>query len=126
MISQFHQQKFTKQLWIQMPRVNIKPLSVNLAWQGRRFKTKEYKAYEQEVLIKLKPMDVPKGKLKLNITFGFSSKKSDWDNPVKLFQDCLQKKYGFDDNKIYEAYVKKVDVKKGKEFIEFELKQLEE
>lgn len=58
-----------------MPKVYIKPLSVNEAWQGRRFKTKEYKAYEQEVLLKLKPLEVPEGKLKLVLTFGFSSKK---------------------------------------------------
>lgn len=109
-----------------MPKVDIKPLTVNQAWQGKRFKTPVYKAYEQELLLKLKPLCVPEGKLMLVATFGLSSKLSDWDNPVKPFQDCLQKKYGFDDRRIYEAHVKKVDVKKGEEFIEFELKQLEE
>jgi Holliday junction resolvase RusA-like endonuclease len=109
-----------------MPKVDIKPLTVNQAWQGKRFKTPAYKAYEQELLFKLKPLSVPEGRLLLVATFGLSSNLSDWDNPVKPFQDCLQKKYDFDDRRIYEAHIKKVDVKKGEEFIEFELKQLEE
>ena len=104
--------------------VNIKPLSVNECWQGKRFKTLKYKAYEKELLLKLKKIEVPKGRLFLKITFGLSSKIADWDNPVKPFQDCLQKKYGFDDRRIYRAEVEKIDVKKGEEFIEFEIKQL--
>lgn len=72
----------------------------------------------------LKPFAVPDGKLKLELVFGFSSKASDTDNPVKCFQDILSKKYNFDDKRIYEISVKKVDVKKGKEFIEWNLIQL--
>ena len=34
-------------------KINIKPLSVNKAWQGKRFKTKKYKAFETELLLKL-------------------------------------------------------------------------
>ena len=48
-------------------RINIKPLSINCAFQGRRFKTPKYKAYEAEVLLKLKPMQI--GKEKIIITF---------------------------------------------------------
>ena len=102
-------------------RIKIKPLSVNQCWQGRRVKTAKYRAYEKEAMLKLKSIEVPKGKLQLNIVFGFSSKLSDWDNPVKPFQDILQKKFGFDDRRIYRAIVEKVDVKKGEEFIEFNL-----
>jgi DNA-binding Lrp family transcriptional regulator len=65
---------------------------------------------------------VPKGKLTLYIRWGFSSKLSDWDNPVKPFQDILQKEYEFDDRYIYLAIVEKIDVKKGDEFIEFKIK----
>lgn len=104
--------------------INIKPLSVNSAWQGKRFKTPAYKNYEKELLLKLKALEVPKGNLILFVKFGLSSKLADWDNPVKPFQDCLQKKYGFDDRRIYKAIVEKVDVKKGEEFIEFEIKSV--
>ena len=47
------------------------------------------------------------------------------DNPIKPFTDCLQKKYGFNDNRIIEAHIKKVKVKKGEEYIKFELRELE-
>jgi len=100
-------------------RINIKPLSVNQVWQGKRFKTPTYKAYEKELLLKLQPMEVPEGKLILYITFGLSSKNADWDNPIKPFQDVLQIKYGFNDRHVYKGVVEKVDVKKGEEFIEF-------
>jgi len=72
----------------------------------------------------LRPFKVPEGKLFLSLTFGFSSKASDTDNPVKCFQDILSKKYDFNDKRIYEISVKKVDVKKGQEFIEWDLTSL--
>jgi len=104
--------------------IKIKPLSVNQCWQGRRFKTKLYKSFEIELLSKLKPLEVPAGKLQIFIKFGLSSKNADWDNPIKPFQDILQKKYGFNDRNVYKAVVEKVDVQKGFEFIEFEIKSL--
>jgi len=106
--------------------IKIKPLSVNQAWMGRKFKTPKYKAYEKTVLLMLKPLKIPPSPLKLVITFGFSNAQSDWDNPIKPFQDILQKKYGFNDCDIYEATVKKVIVKKGFEFIDFEIYSIKE
>jgi len=103
-----------------MIRLNVKPLSVNKAWKGRRFKSDEYKAYEQEVLLTLRPMKIPEGKLEIHLKFGFSSDLSDFDNPVKLFVDCLQKKYGFNDKLIKRAFIEVDDVKKGQEYIEFQ------
>jgi Holliday junction resolvase RusA-like endonuclease len=105
-------------------RINIKPLSVNQVWQGKRFKTKAYKDYEKEVLLTLKPMQVNGGKLRLHLRFGLSSKNADIDNPVKPFVDCMQKKYGFNDRQIYQLTVEKIDVPKGQEFIEFEITEL--
>ena len=40
-------------------KVEIKPLSVNAAWQGRRFKTEAYKKYEKEVLSALPELVLP-------------------------------------------------------------------
>ena len=106
-------------------RLDIKPMSVNEAWQGKRFKTKKYKQYEQECLLLLpRKVEIPEGKLKVSLFFGFSSKLADADNPVKCFIDILQKKYNFNDNKIYEYSISKVDVKKGEEFIEFKIESL--
>jgi len=92
--------------------LKIKPLSTNQAWKGRRFKTDKYKKFEKDML-----MILPKFKgnipdlICINIEFGFTSKASDLDNPIKMVLDCLQKKYGFNDNKIYELNVRKVITK---------------
>jgi len=103
-------------------KLTIKPLSVNRCWQGKRFKTRGYILYERLILAIL-PNDIviPAGKLQARYTFGVSSKNADNDNPVKPFQDILQKKYGFNDHRIYKTIVEKTDVPKGGEFIEFSL-----
>ncbi len=107
-------------------RVEIKPLSVNQAWQGKRFKTKNYQNYEKEVLLKLHPFTlVIKEPVELIIIVGFSNAASDADNAVKPFLDILQKKYDFNDKYIYRLVVEKVIVKKGEEFIEFFIKNYE-
>lgn len=102
----------------------IKPLSVNKVWQGKRFKTPTYKAYEQEWFYTLPKLKIPKGKLSLMIKWGFSSKASDIDNPTKPLLDILQKKWEFNDKMIYRLELDKVDVKKGEEFVEFHLMKL--
>ena len=86
-----------------MIKISIKPLSVNEAFQGRRFKTPKYNAFQKELLLKLPKIKLDlTGSLKISITYGFSSSLSDIDNPTKMFLDCLVKKYGFDDRQIYE------------------------
>lgn len=102
-------------------RMHIKPLSVNEAWKGRRFKTDKYKNYQSSVLFMLPNIEVPRGEIEILITFGFSSKASDFDNPVKPFVDCLQKKYGFNDKMIKRAVIMVDNVKKGEEYIEFKI-----
>ena len=104
-------------------RIDKKPLSANDAWRGKRMKSELYKKYEYAMMYMLpKGIDIPDGKLTLCLTFGLSNSGSDLDNPVKQFQDCLSKKYKFNDNLIYRLEVDKVIVPKGKEFIEFEIK----
>ena len=107
-------------------KINIKPLSVNRAWQGRRFKTPEYKKFANDVAIMLKPMNIPEGKLQIHFVFGFSSNLSDWDNPIKPFQDIMCGYYGIDDNRIYAAMIEKKVVPKGEEFIEFEIEEFDD
>lgn len=91
-----------------MIKIDIKPLSVNEAFQGKRFKTPKYNGFQKEMLLKLPMINNPlNGMLKVNIVYGFSSKLSDIDNPTKMLLDCLVKKYGFDDRQIYELSQKK-------------------
>ena len=101
--------------------IKIKPLSVNQAWKGKRYKSNLYKSYEKNLLYLLPSIKMPDGKLQLNLVLGFSNKGSDLDNPVKMIQDILSKKYGFNDNLIYRIILNKEIVKKGEEFIKFEL-----
>lgn len=107
-----------------MQKVMIKPLSVNEAWQGKRFKTPKYNTYERELLLKLKPILIPLAPFKVCYEFGLSNVMSDWDNCIKAAQDILQKKYGFNDKDIFEANVKKVKVKKGEEYFAFKIENL--
>jgi len=102
-------------------KVDIKSLSVNDAWKGRRFRSDKYKAYKRELLLKLKPLKIPEGEIYLKVTVGFSSKGSDLDNILKPLQDILSEYYGFNDNKIYVLHVVKEIVKKGDDFIDFEI-----
>jgi Holliday junction resolvase RusA-like endonuclease len=106
-------------------QIEIKPLSVNQCWQGKRFKTPKYKDFEKQVLLLLpNNYKVPLGDLQITLKWGFSSKLSDWDNPIKPFQDILQKKYNFNDSRIFKATVEKEIVKKGEEYIEFNIKKM--
>jgi Holliday junction resolvase RusA-like endonuclease len=102
--------------------LKIKPLSVNEAWQGKRFKTKFYKSYEQELLLRLpNSYKIPEeGPLEAFYEFGINT-VADWDNPIKPLQDILQKKYNFDDRRIHKATVVKKVVKKGDGYFKFEI-----
>ena len=105
-----------------LKKIKIKPLSINEAYRGRRFKTKSLEVYKESLKYLLPKMSVTEGKLSVTYVFGVSSKGSDGDNLIKAFQDCVAEQYGFNDNKIYEWYVKKTDVEKGEEFVEFDIK----
>lgn len=108
-----------------MDVIKVKPLSVNEAYTGRRFCTNALSSYKNEIYYSLKQKNVPEGKLEINIDFGFSSKGSDIDNHVKCFLDVLQKKYGFNDNRVYKMTLTKQITKKGSEYIAFEIKPFE-
>lgn len=100
--------------------LKIKPLSVNEAWQGKRFKTDKYRTYEKKVLSMLPNVDIKEFK-QLKITYGFSNMMSDIDNPTKLVLDILQKKYGVNDRDLIYLVLHKEKTSKGSEFIEIEL-----
>lgn len=106
-----------------MTRLNIKPLSQNDAWRGRRFKSDAYKGFTKEVGYELNKIKIviPEGKLQINYKFGFSSNGSDLDNPTKSLQDLLSAKYKFNDNRVWRIIIEKEIVEKGKEFMEFSI-----
>lgn len=100
-------------------RVNVKPLSVNSAFKGQRFKTKEYQDYERKVLALLPNIKIPDAPYEIYLKFYFSNSGSDVDNPVKLAVDIMQKKYFFNDKLVYKITSEKALVKKGQECFEF-------
>ena len=105
--------------------INIKPLSVNEAFKGRRFKTRKYKEFEERVLSVLPPLNLPLPPYCIFFRFGFSSKASDWDNCIKQTQDCLAKKYKFNDKLIRKGIVETEIVPKGCEYFLFSITHLE-
>jgi len=75
-----------------MIKINIKPLSINSAFQGRRFRTPLYNKYINEMLNILPELKITKtDNFFLFVEFGYSSKLSDIDNGLKPLIDCLVK-----------------------------------
>ena len=105
-----------------MIKVDLKPLSVNDAWKGRRYMTDEYKTYKKSLFYLLpQKIEIPDPPFEIHFEFGFSSSLSDWDNPIKPTQDIIAKKYGFNDKLIKKGVVISESVKPGKEYIKFKL-----
>jgi len=102
--------------------LKIKPFSVNEAWRGaRRFRTEKYKQYEKQLLLLLPTLDIPAGDLALRLKVGFSSRASDIDNAIKPFLDICQKKYNINDKRFFYVSALKEIVKKGEEYILFDI-----
>ena len=107
-----------------MIELSIKPLSANEAFRGRKFRTKKYDNYISTLMIMLPKISLPSPPYSINLVVGYSNTLSDIDNCLKPFIDCLQKKYLFNDKDIYKLSIEKKIIKKGKEFINFEIAQL--
>lgn len=98
------------------------PFSVNKAWQGKRFKTQDFLEWGENTFWKLPNIKVDsRMPMIAYYEFGISSSSSDWDNPIKPFQDLLQNKYSFNDNKILLGIGHKKKVAKNEEYIKFYL-----
>ena len=92
---------------------------------GHQWKSSEYEKFRKKVkrILKVKPIKIDEGALKLTAIFGVSY-KFDLDNALKPFIDILEEVYKFNDNQIADIHVRKRTVKRGGEFIEFELKNI--
>lgn len=104
-----------------MIKLNIKPLSINSAYRGKKFKTPAHDLYKRQLQFLLpNGLKIDKAPYCITLEFG-TCKSQDLDNNAKLFLDALVNKYGFDDRYIYELNLKKVDVKKGFEYVKFNI-----
>ena len=88
----------------------VKPLSVNRAWQGNLFRSKDYLQYTNDLLLTLPKGRAPEGKLLVVYRFHIKNHKlADWDNPIKPLQDVLVRAGILpDDRFIYQSIVEKV------------------
>lgn len=109
-----------------MPRIPYKPMSVNRAWQGKRYKTAEYRHFSNAVANHLYQMNLnrpPDNKpLFAHYEWGLSNYvQSDTDNPTKPFQDILCAVLKMKDNMIDFMILQKKRVKRGEEYIGFHI-----
>lgn len=90
-------------------KIDIKPISVNAAFQGRRFKTADCKAYERLLWYKLPRKGTLLGDVEIWFDFFLVNyKKTDISNLVKVTEDILvKKKYIEDDRKIVRMHLAK-------------------
>lgn len=104
-----------------MQRIKIKPLSANLMYKGKKYRTQACKNFYQILPKKLdKNFELPALPLKLKMRVGCGL-KFDVDNVLKPFIDILQVFYGFNDRNIFKIEIEKKVVKPGEEFIEWQL-----
>lgn len=102
-------------------KLEVSPLTVNRAWQGQRFKTKEYKSFEDEVCYRLPFSKEKHDKTELFVHYVYYIKNyalSDTSNLEKTLSDMLVKRgYLLDDRYIKAIYQRK-EKTSGPEYIE--------
>jgi Holliday junction resolvase RusA-like endonuclease len=91
--------------------IEIKPLSVNQVWQGRRYKTEEYDEYIKDCLRLLPKRPIIKGFISVNLSFYLkNANRCDLDNLIKPLLDILKKRGYFQDDR----YIQKIEAQKVK------------
>ena len=111
-----------------MYKLDLKPVSVNEAYKGRRFSTDIHRLFKDQAAILLRRLKLPrlKPKEEFFVIYKFyTSSRNDADNLIKLTQDSICAALGTDDRYISGIYVRKIKVKKGNERIEFDVFQYE-
>jgi Holliday junction resolvase RusA-like endonuclease len=80
--------------------IPIKPMSINTAWQGRRYKTKKYKQYEQDVGLTVSRGTPYKGEvISLAVFFIHNYGNTDAGNLEKPLTDIIDKLDYLDDDR---------------------------
>jgi len=109
--------------------IEIKPISVNQCWQGRRFKTKKYKDWREEFcwLLISKKIKKIKGDVDVKVIYYIKHyKTSDVDNFNKATLDALVESRVIEDDRFVQKIcaIKKQVKNKEDERIEFEIKKI--
>ena len=97
-------------------------------WRGKRVKTSQYLAYQNEVRDLMMDVSWPFGTdmVKFWIKAGFSARQADLDNILKPLFDTFQNVFDdFNDNKVYLIEAHKDIVPKGEEYVHVKIERLE-
>jgi len=102
-------------------KIEAKPLSINRAWQGRRYATKEYKDWRKEIEYLMPKKKMIVGDVDIHIDFFLiNDKRTDADNLAKpLFDSIVRKGYIEDDCHIRHLEITKH--KSKKDYIEIKI-----
>ena len=102
----------------------IKAVSSNEIWQGRRYKTKKYDKFIQDMLLVMPKEEPIGGLLKVELIFGVRSLfRGDVDNLIKPVLDCIVKRGWIADDR-YIMKVTAAKVKQKKESISIFIKNI--
>ena len=103
-------------------KIPLKPLSINAAFQGRRFKTREANQYDKALALLLPRQKVAGDYFRVTYRFYLKNfAKTDADNLVKCLQDCIVRKGIItDDRKIIDYKIMKFPSKDDRIEIEIE------
>jgi Holliday junction resolvase RusA-like endonuclease len=102
-------------------------LSVNKLYGGRKYRTRAYEKYRDQVYFFLKEYDAKEydlsGPLELQLEVGFSSPLSDLTNSVKAIEDIAAEYFGFNDKMVIDTILRKYLVPKGEEYIKIQFRR---
>ena len=105
--------------------INIKPLTVNQAWQGKKFKSPAYKQFSNDIAWLLpRNGKAPSGPIEVYYKFFLKHHATtDFDNLIKPLQDQLVQNFIIEDDRfIYKAIIEKIP--SDKDYIEVTFKEL--
>ena len=104
--------------------IPLKAFSINNAFKGRHFKTKDCKNYEDDFFRVAPRKEMLKGVVEIEYQFFMKNHASvDYDNLIKVTQDLLVKcGYLEDDRKIYKATILKIPSKE--DYMRITIRQL--
>lgn len=109
-------------------RFNVKALSANKMFYRAKQLTKEYRQFREymyeEIPNRTKVWPFKEDdQLTFIVHVGLSSKLADVDNCIKPLLDTFQLLFDFNDKYVYRVEIEKEIVKKGKEYIDVEVKE---
>lgn len=107
-----------------MITLNMKPVSTNKIWTGRKYLSAEAKRFKQECTARLRmhKVTIPDKEtpMELHLRFGLS-RDMDVSNCIKLLEDCIADAVGINDIQFQGITAVKERVRGGMEFISFDI-----